>query len=294
MRYSKESAELFVPDGKKTELAPSGKIHPGISPHQDDFEIMAIDGILRCDHEQGNWFTGIVVTGGSSSPREDLYDDYSCSDEELHIVRNQEQKTVAVIGDYAAQFFLDHPSSAVIDSDNRGPCRHIASIIRQTEADVVYAHNLADKHPSQTAITLRAIEPIQSLPPVTRPMKLIGFEERRDLDSTMAYDEVACDCLHLASLQTALVEGFDSQIDVGKRYDLAALDRRRPNATYFTTQGVGVTSGLSFAMEISPLVESDDLDISHYDHSFVERFSNSVKESIEAIQYIPRREQVRS
>jgi hypothetical protein len=47
----------------------------GIGAHQDDREIIAIDGILNCFQQEDKSFTGVVVTNGSGSPRDDLYKD---------------------------------------------------------------------------------------------------------------------------------------------------------------------------------------------------------------------------
>ena len=56
------------------------------------------------------------------------------------------------------------------------------------------------------------------------------------------------------NLQFALLGVFDSQIAGGKRYDLASMGRRRANATYFESHGVDATTGLSYAMDMTPLM----------------------------------------
>ncbi len=38
--------------------------HLGVAAHQDDLEILAIDGILRCLGDPEQWFCGVVVTEG--------------------------------------------------------------------------------------------------------------------------------------------------------------------------------------------------------------------------------------
>ena len=47
MKLSLDSAEIFVPDGCSVAEALARTTHLGIAAHQDDLEIMAIDGILR-------------------------------------------------------------------------------------------------------------------------------------------------------------------------------------------------------------------------------------------------------
>ena len=67
-------------------------------------------------------------------------------------------------------------------------------------------------------------------------------------------DKVPFDLTAHESLQAALLGVFDSQIAGGKRYDLASMGRRRANATYFESHGVDVTQGLSYAMDLTPLI----------------------------------------
>jgi hypothetical protein len=48
---------------------------------------------------------------------------------------------------------------------------------------------------------------------------------------------------------------FDSQVSGGKRYDLATAGRRLAHATYYASHGTDEESALSFAMDLTPLVE---------------------------------------
>src|SRR5512139_210104 len=113
MKFNLATAQLFVPDGLPVDQALARTTHLAISAHQDDLEIMALDGILQCFQRPDRWFTGVVVTNGSGSSRTGLYANYT--DEELRRVRVKEQIKAAVVGEYAAQIMLDYPSSAVKD-----------------------------------------------------------------------------------------------------------------------------------------------------------------------------------
>jgi LmbE family N-acetylglucosaminyl deacetylase len=75
-----DSAQLFVPDGVPVEEALARTTHMAVGAHQDDLEIMGVDGILACFQQEEKWFTGVVVTNGSGSPRDDLYRDYTDGD----------------------------------------------------------------------------------------------------------------------------------------------------------------------------------------------------------------------
>ena len=75
----------------------------------------------------------------------------------------------------------------------------------------------------------------------------------------------------------------DSQISGGKRYDLATLARRRANATYFESHGVDASSGLSFAMDMSPLLRNLDKSPSDFAQEFIDRFAHDVRDRLERL-----------
>jgi LmbE family N-acetylglucosaminyl deacetylase len=271
MRLYLDTAEIFVPDGVALEEALARTTHMAVGAHQDDQEIMAIDGILECFQSPEKWFTGVVVTNGRGSPRDGLYKDYT--DDQMHEVRIKEQKTAAVVGEYAAQVLLDYPSSAAKDSNNRHPVEDLSAILRAARPEVIYTHNLADKHDTHVSVALRLIAAIRGLPAGDRPSRLYGCEVWRDLDWMVDEDKVAFDCSAHDNLQRALVSVYDSQIAGGKRYDLAAMGRRRANATYYSSHETDIATGMAFAMDLTPLVEDPALDIAEYVRAFIDRFA---------------------
>src|SRR4030043_396570 len=105
MRFHLSTAEIFVPDGSSIEQALRRTTHLAVSAHQDDIEIMAAAPILQCFQNEDLWFTGVVMTDGRGSPRDDLYKDYT--DEAMRKVRFKEQRKAAIVGEYAAQVMLD-------------------------------------------------------------------------------------------------------------------------------------------------------------------------------------------
>ncbi len=278
MKFTMPTAQLFVPDGLPEEEALARTTHMAISAHQDDLEIMAAHGILHCFQQPDRWFTGVVVTNGAGSPRDDLYKDYT--DEQMRVVRIKEQKKAAVVGEYAAQALLDYPSSAVKDSNNLGPITDIAALLRLARPEVVYTHNLADKHDTHVGVAVRVIQAIRSLPVDQRPKEIYGCEVWRDLDWLLDEDKVALDVSAHPNLQAALLGIFDSQICGGKRYDLATLGRRRAHATYHASHEVDVSEGLTFAMNLTPLIEDPQRDIAAYVLEHIERFAQDVRQRI--------------
>jgi LmbE family N-acetylglucosaminyl deacetylase len=275
MKLSLESAELYIPDGVEESAALARTTHLCVAAHQDDIEIMAYDGVIQCFQQDDRWFSGVVVTNGSGSPRSGVYAKYS--DAEMVQVRRKEQKKAAMVGDYAAQFLLDLPSAAIKDLHNGAPVDDMEAILRACRADVVYTHNLADKHDTHVGVALKLIEAIRRLPVELRPKKLYGCEVWRDLDWMTDGDKIAFDTTEHENLQAALVGVFDSQIAGGKRYDLATLGRRRAHATYHASHGVDETTGTIFAMDLTPLITDDTLSPLDLVRAHIARFQAEVE-----------------
>ncbi|HQK77769.1 MAG TPA: PIG-L family deacetylase, partial [Candidatus Hydrogenedentes bacterium] len=162
MKFKLETAELFVPDGLPAREALARTTHLAVGAHQDDLEIMSFAGIMECFQQADKWYTGVVVTNGSGSPRDDVYKDYT--DEEMRVVRFKEQKKAAVVGEYAAQVLLDYPSSAIKNAADKNPVDDLRLILETAKPEVVYTHNLADKHDTHVGVTLKLIEAIRALP----------------------------------------------------------------------------------------------------------------------------------
>lgn len=278
MQFKSSEAILYVPDGLPAEAALARTTHLGIGAHQDDLEIMAIDGILQCYQRADQWFSGVVVTNGAGSSRTGLYGDYS--DEAMMRVRIAEQKKAAYVGEYAAQILLGYPSSAVKDRHNTDPVEDLLAILQVARPQVVYTHNLADKHATHIGVTLKVIAALRRLPPEARPQKVYGCEVWRDLDWMIDADKVAFDLSARESLQAALVGIFDSQITGGKRYDLATLGRRRAHATYHESHASDVSTGMVFAMDLTPLAHDPALDVIAYVQGYLQRFAEDVRARI--------------
>ncbi|MCX5759029.1 MAG: PIG-L family deacetylase, partial [Candidatus Hydrogenedentes bacterium] len=243
--------------------------------HQDDLEIMAYVGILACFQQSEQWFTGVVVTNGSGAPRDDVYKDYT--DDAMRVVRRKEQKKAAVVGEYAAQALLDYTSGAVKDPSSKGPVEDLALLLKTARPEIVYTHNLADKHDTHVGVAIKLIEAIRSLSADARPKELYGCEVWRDLDWMTDEDKVPFDCSGHENLQAALLGVFDSQIAGGKRYDLATMGRRKAHATYFASHGTDETTGLTFAMDLTPLIADPALDINAFVQNHIGRFADEIK-----------------
>lgn len=278
MNFNKPGAEIFVPDNMPVEAAVSRTTHMAISAHQDDIEIMAYDGILKCFGSKDKWFFGVVATNGAGSPRDDLYASYT--DEEMQKVRKLEQKKAAYVGEYGAAALLDYTSSEIKDPQNAEVIDEIKRLITAARPETIYTHNLADKHDTHVAVASRVIRAIRELPEDMRPEKLYGCEVWRNLDWVNDNEKVIFDVSAHSNIASALVEVFDSQVSGGKRYDLATVGRRLSNATYAASHGTDTASSLIYGMDLTPLIKDITLDIKEYILGYINRFSDDVSERL--------------
>jgi LmbE family N-acetylglucosaminyl deacetylase len=278
MQLQNSGAEVYVPDGSAADAAFARTTHLAVSAHQDDIEIMAYHGILECFGKPDKGFAGVTVTNGSGSPRDGLYANYT--DAEMQVVRRKEQKKAAVIGEYSAHVFLDYSSSAIKDGANTQVVEDLKKIIAASKPQVIYTHNLADKHDTHVATTLRTIRALRELPREARPQHLYGCEVWRNLDWLNDNDKVIFNVEAHENLAMSLVGVFDSQVCGGKRYDLATMGRRRANATYLASHGVDESTSLIFGVDLTPLMEDKQLDPGEYTQGFINRFAQEVSSRI--------------
>jgi LmbE family N-acetylglucosaminyl deacetylase len=269
MKLSHPSADVFVPAGEQTPEAALRRVtHLCIGAHQDDIEIMAHAGISDCLDTPGKTFGGVVVTNGAGSPRTGPY--AHLSDEEMQAVRRSEQRKAAQMGRYAIQLQLAHPSADIKKPGHAGVAADLAAIFRGCTPEVVYLHSPADKHDTHVAVLLRCLEALRALPPGLRPRRVLGCEVWRDLDWLVDTDKVALDAGRHPALALDLLEVFDSQVTGGKRYDLATIGRRAANATFNTSHATDQHQGITWAIDLTPMVTDATLDVAAYTLACVE------------------------
>ena len=281
MQFHNAGADFFVPDETAPEAALARTTHLCISAHQDDIEIMAYHGISECFGRKDRWFTGVVVTNGAGSPRSGIYGQYT--DEEMQQVRRIEQRKAAYVGEYACQIQLGFSSGEVKDAKNPAVVNDLAAILRIAQPEVVYLHNLADKHDTHVSTATRAIAAMRAVRSETRPRKVYGCEVWRDLDWLLDSEKQALGVSARSNVAAALVGVFDSQVSGGKRYDLATAGRRVAHATYYASHGTDEESALNFAMDLTPLVENPKLEPADYVLGFIDRFRADVAKRLAAV-----------
>jgi hypothetical protein len=275
MKFSHPAADIFLPDASLTaEAALARTTHLCVAAHQDDIEIMAYHGIAECFGRADQWFSGVVVTNGAGSPRSGVYANYT--DAQMQDVRRQEQRKAALVGEYSVQLQLAHPSSAVKDRTNAGVQADLATIFSTARADVVYLHQPADKHDTHIGVLAHSLAALRRLPADQRPKRVLGCEVWRDLDWLVDADKQVLDAGRFPNLAMALVGVFDSQITGGKRYDLATAGRRVAHATYHTSHATDQFQGITWAMDLTPLVNDPSLSLADYTLGYVERLKQDI------------------
>jgi LmbE family N-acetylglucosaminyl deacetylase len=274
MKFHRPTARLFIPDGKPEVEALARVTHLGIGAHQDDLEFMAFHGILACYHSEEEWFGGVTCTDGAGSARTGSYARYS--DAEMMAVRRREQEQAAAVGRYGAMIQLDYPSKIVKDAQDTTLRDDLQAILAATRPRVIYTHNPADKHDTHIAVVVPVLQALRALPRELRPEQVHGCEVWRGLDWMPDEEKVVHDLSAHENLAAALNGIFDSQIAGGKRYDLATLGRRRANATFFASHATDEAQMIAFAMDLTPLVHDDSLDIVDYVTGFIDRFKADV------------------
>lgn len=274
MRLNKEKAEIFVSQHLSIQEALSQTTKLCIAAHHDDIEIMAASAIVDCYESDTQHFCGVVVADGGGSPRNGKYQD--CTDEQMKVVRADEQKKASIVGKYTAQIMLCYPSAEIKDKKNDTLTNELADILLKTNPQEVFTHNLADKHPTHIGVVYHVIKAIRTLPKDKRPKKLYALEVWRGLDWLLDKDKQVFNTTQNQQLQEKLLDVFVSQISGGKRYDLAAMGRRLSNATFFESHATDELSSAIYGMDLTPLIENDELSIKDYILEFVDRFKQNI------------------
>ncbi|MCL2527380.1 MAG: PIG-L family deacetylase [Defluviitaleaceae bacterium] len=273
-----ENAKIYTPGNADLPLAKTTDLC--IGAHQDDIEIMAYGPISACYGSPDRHFTGVVVTDGGGSPRTGVYATYN--DEEMKAIRVEEQENAAKIGRYLAQAFLNYKSGEVKDPTNKALVEEIKNIILACSPEVLYTHNLADKHDTHVAVCLHVIRALREIPLEKRPKRVETMEVWRSLDWLCDEDKVTHDTGAYPNVSAALLGVYDSQISGGKRYDLATQGRRLANATFFASHAVDDYEGIAFGLDITQLVNSDATP-AEFIAIYIDKFKDDVAKRVAAL-----------
>ncbi|MFU8848049.1 MAG: PIG-L deacetylase family protein [Opitutales bacterium] len=274
-KFHQVAAELYLPEGADPATALRKTTHLGVGAHQDDLEFMALHGILECYDREDLWFGGVTCTDGAGSARQGPFANFT--DEAMQSIRAEEQREAARMGKYSYMAQLAYPSSEIKDpraAENL--VNDLVNLLERSSPEVVYTHNLADKHSTHIAVAAALIQAIRRLPQEKRPKKMIGCEVWRDLDWMPDEKKVVMDLSKDEAFANQLNGIFKSQ-NTGKRYDLAVEGRRRANATFFDSHSTDQCERVCFGMDLSPLVHDESLNPAELALSLVNDFKTSVQ-----------------
>lgn len=276
MKFSRNNADLFIPDGLGPGPALARTSHLGIGAHQDDLEFMALHGILECFQQDDRWFGGVTCTDGAGSSRTGPYARYS--DERMKAIRLEEQKSAARLGQYAFMAQLGHPSAHAKDPALRsGLVEDLVEVLSAARPQVVYTHNPFDKHPAHVGVFRAVLQAVSQLPESGRPERLLGCEVWRGLDWLPDDLKVVQDVSGHPTLAASLNGVFDSQIAGGKRYDLAVEGRRLANATFLEPHAVDAATRASYAIDLTPLTRAGGPSLEDFVDHILLQFQSSVR-----------------
>ena len=249
-----------------------------ICAHQDDCEIMAIDGILKGYYSKKYSFALVETTDGGGSARTGQFANYS--DEEMKAVRIKEQQQAAEIGRYNSLYMLNYSSKEVKDKEDNRIVEDYVRIIRELKPEVIYTHSVLDKHPTHIGVVLKVIKALRSLPKEEQPRLFYGCEVWRGLDWISDDRKIGFNVSRNERLQKKILDVFESQIAGGKAYTKASIGRRYQNATYFQSHSVDNFKMISYAIDMKPLLKKPDLSVKEFALSFVDDLKNEISEVI--------------
>ena len=245
-----------------------------ICAHQDDCEIMAIDGILKGYYSKKYSFALVETTDGGGSARTGKFKDYT--DEEMKAVRVKEQQAASEIGKYNSLYMLNYSSKEVKDKNNEDVGDDYLEIIKELKPQVIYTHSILDKHPTHIGVVLKVIQALRKLPKELQPKLFYGCEVWRGLDWISDDKKIGFDVSRNERLQKKILDVFESQIAGGKAYTKASIGRRYQNATYFQSHSVDSYKMISYAIDLKPLLKNPQLSIKEYALSFVDDLRNEI------------------
>ena len=277
MKFHKPESEIYIWNGKHEQAALEQTTHLAIAAHQDDVEIMAYHGIIECFGKHDKHFSAVVAANGAGSPRTGIYKDYT--DTDMIEIRKHEQRKAAFVGEYSALVQLMY-TSAEIKNNDPAVTNDILKVLEHAKPEIVYTHNLADKHETHVAITLRTIAAIRRLPKELRPHKMYGCEVWRALDWMEDEDKVLLNVSGRQNLNYALINVFDSQSSGGKNYGAAATGRRLANATFSSFKDTDTHTHTIYAMDLTPLIHDDSMDIQQFALQHIHKFIKCVEDKI--------------
>jgi LmbE family N-acetylglucosaminyl deacetylase len=275
--FSRPEADIYFPDPDRfpggLEEALSKVTHLSVGAHADDIEVMSHDMICDCLADPANLvFGGVVVTDGAGATG-------AVTGAALAAIRREEQREAARRGGYGVQIQLAHPSEAVRRCGHPGVTADLYTLFSKCRPRVLHLHQPADKHDTHVAVLLRCLEALRRLPRERQPDRVLGIEVWRSLDWMVDEDKIALDSGREPELARKLLEAFPSQIS-HKRYDRATVGRRLANATYHEPRTPDRYTGITWSMDLTPLLEPTAPSVEAFIREHIRRFEEDTVQRI--------------
>lgn len=269
---------VYVPDGTPMDAALARTTYLGIVAHPDDLELLALPWIAECRDRANRWFTGIICADGARSPRRGRF--ATISDDEMARVRVNEQRRAAELGRYGAliPFGLSSEQVQAVDVITG----LLDEYLRDTVPTTVITHDPFDRHPTHAAVTRAVVAALRALSARERPARLLGVEGWRSLDWVPRDALVAVDASGAGPLGRELLKCFESQVEGGKPYDLAAEGRRRANAVFADPHQLDDRAEVVLAVDLTTLIEDDGPTFDQFAAGLLERFGREVRGGLAA------------
>ncbi|MCL1944197.1 MAG: PIG-L family deacetylase [Firmicutes bacterium] len=244
-----------------------------IAAHFDDVEFMSYSVITNCMQNPNKGMGAVVITDGGGSPRGGKY--ANITDEQMIELRIEEQKNAAKLGQYSDMIMLMQ-SSKLVKECSQDIVQQVAKTIIDIGPQVLYTHNIFDKHPTHQATFKIVISALKSLPMHQRPKQLIGCEVWRALDWINDVDKIPMDTSFDHDFARKLFGMFESQIIGGKNYGNAVIGRFVANATFYQTHSVDEYESLSYGLDMTALIDDRNLTMTQLATQHLDNFRDDV------------------
>ena len=269
---------IFIPDGREEKEAFAGIRRLCVAAHQDDIELMSLAVIGNSPRGS---FAGAVVTNGASSPRTGRF--AGVTDEEMVILRAEEQKLVAKKAGYGALALLGYSSSEVKKLAREAVEADLRELILKLSPEEIYTHNPADRHETHVAVFCRTVAALRSVPAEKRPRKLWGCEVWRSLDWLPDGVRTVVDSEKGTAMAGEILQAFESQVEGGKRYDRAYIGRQYANATFFESHSTDEHDCASNMLDMSVLLTNDSLDPRDFIYDVIDTFRRETRKKLDGL-----------
>lgn len=247
-----------------------------VSAHKDDMEMFAFDGIVRSARGEGG-FVGVVLTDGGACPRAPQF--AGVSDEDMAELRSAEQKRAAETGGYNALYLFEE-SSAAVKERRASLVDGVETVLREyPRLKALYLHNPFDRHSTHVGAFCVAMDAVRRLPEDMLPEKIYGCEVWRDLDWVPDSEKVVFDVSGSEGFASDLMASFATQNAV-KRYDIAALARRKAHATFGKSHEGDTATALIYAVDLTPLARGTDADTEAYVRDMLRHFDEDMHREV--------------